>query len=86
MPFVLEVFDLLGWQINSKSHLIPTPKIEFLGMGLDSDRFEYYIIKEKLKKGGVKAIGRKYNVHLDGYNILPLLTGETDKSPRHEIF
>ena len=25
-------------------------------------------------------------MHLDGYNILPLLTGETDKSPRNEIF
>jgi arylsulfatase A-like enzyme len=43
-------------------------------------------IKEKLKSGGVKAIGRDYKVHLDGYNILPMLTGETDKSPRKEIF
>jgi arylsulfatase len=25
-------------------------------------------------------------VHLDGYNILPLLTGKTKKSPRKEIF
>ncbi|MCA8884326.1 MAG: arylsulfatase, partial [Rhodobacteraceae bacterium] len=25
-------------------------------------------------------------VHLDGYNILPMLTGETDESPRKEIF
>ena len=43
-------------------------------------------IKEKLKKGGVQAIGRTYKVHVDGYNILPLLKGETEKSPRHEIF
>ena len=43
-------------------------------------------IKDKLEAGGVEAIGRSYKVHLDGYNILPLLTGETDKSPRHEIF
>jgi arylsulfatase len=43
-------------------------------------------IKEKLRQGGVQAIGRQYKVHLDGYNILPLLTGETDKSPRKEIF
>jgi len=43
-------------------------------------------IKEKLKKGGVRAIGRSYKVHLDGYNILPMLTGETAKSPRQEIF
>ena len=43
-------------------------------------------VKEKLKEGKVKAIGRKYKVHLDGYNILPMLTGETDKSERNEIF
>ncbi len=43
-------------------------------------------IKEQLKKGGVRAIGRSYKVHLDGYNILPMLTGETKASPRKEIF
>ena len=43
-------------------------------------------IKAELKAGGVQAIGRSYKVHLDGYNILPLLTGETEKTPRHEIF
>lgn len=34
----------------------------------------------------MRAIGREYKVYLDGYNILPLLTGQTDKSPRKEIF
>ncbi len=43
-------------------------------------------IKAELKAGGFQAIGRSYKVHLDGYNILPLLTGQTEKSPRHEIF
>ena len=43
-------------------------------------------IKGKLKKGGVKAIGRTYKVHLDGYDILPLLTGKTKESSRKEIF
>ena len=43
-------------------------------------------IKEKLKAGGVQAIGRTYKVHLDGYNFLPHLTGQTDKGPRHEVF
>ncbi|MBO9396417.1 arylsulfatase [Shimia sp. R9_2] len=43
-------------------------------------------IKEELKAGGVQAIGREYKVHLDGYNILPMLTGETTESPRNEIF
>lgn len=39
--------------------------------------------------GGVtveEMAGREYRVHLDGYNILPLLTGETEESPRDEIF
>jgi arylsulfatase len=43
-------------------------------------------IKAKLKKGGVKAIGRTYKVHLDGYNFLPHLTGKEQKGPRKEIF
>ena len=44
-------------------------------------------IKEDLLEGyRSKAMGRKYKIHLDGYNILPLLTGQTDQSPRHEIF
>ena len=43
-------------------------------------------IKDELKKGGVKAIGRTYKVHLDGYNFLPHLTGKEEKGPRREVF
>jgi len=44
-------------------------------------------IKEDLLDGySSKALGRKYRIHLDGYNILPLLTGEAEESPRKEIF
>jgi len=44
-------------------------------------------IKDDLLDGyRVDALGREYRAHLDGYNILPLLTGETDESPRKEIF
>ena len=43
-------------------------------------------IKAKLKKGAVKAIGRTYKVHLDGYNFLPYLTGNEKEGPRKEIF
>jgi arylsulfatase len=43
-------------------------------------------IKAKLKQGGVKAIGREYKVHLDGYNMLPMLSGESKHGPRKEIF
>ncbi len=32
------------------------------------------------------ALGRDYRVHLDGYDILPMLKGETDESGRDEIF
>jgi hypothetical protein len=50
VPFVLELFDLLGWQINQKSVLTPTPIIEFLGMELNSKSFEYNITAEKVEK------------------------------------
>jgi arylsulfatase len=43
-------------------------------------------IKARLMDGNVRAIGRRYKVHLDGYNFLPYLTGETDEGPRKEIF
>jgi arylsulfatase len=43
-------------------------------------------IKESLMEGNVRAIGRRYKVHLDGYNFLPHLTGESDDGPRKEIF
>ena len=42
-------------------------------------------IKENLLKGNVRALGRKYKVHLDGYNLLPLLKGDVDKSPRQDF-
>jgi len=44
-------------------------------------------VKARLKQGvSVPAVGRNYKVHLDGYNILPLLTGEAEESARKEIF
>jgi len=42
-------------------------------------------IKEKLLAGHT-AIGRDYNVHLDGYNFLPYFRGEEEKGPREEMF
>jgi arylsulfatase len=38
-------------------------------------------IVEKCKKGH-QAAGRKFKVHLDGYNLLPYLTGREKESPR----
>jgi arylsulfatase A-like enzyme len=44
-------------------------------------------IKADLLNGyASSALGRDYRVHLDGYDILPLLTQQTDTSPRKEIF
>jgi arylsulfatase len=44
-------------------------------------------IKEDLLDGYTSsALGRDYKVHLDGYNVLPHLMGETDDSGRREIF
>jgi len=42
-------------------------------------------IVEQLKKG-TKFGDKKFKVHLDGYNQLPLLLGETKESARKEIF
>ena len=42
-------------------------------------------VKEDLLDG-YSAIGRNYRVHLDGYNILPHLLGESETTPRDEIF
>jgi arylsulfatase A-like enzyme len=42
-------------------------------------------VKEKLREG--YEVGDKtFKVHLDGYNQLPYLTGETDENPRIEFF
>jgi arylsulfatase len=38
-------------------------------------------IVEKVKTG-VTADGRQYKNHIDGFNLLPYLTGEVDESPR----
>ena len=44
-------------------------------------------IKEDLLDGyRSKALGRRYKIHLDGYNILPHLKGDSDSSGRAEIF
>ena len=40
---------------------------------------------EKLKKG-YNAIGRTYKNHIDGFNLLPYLTGEVKESPRNFYF
>ncbi len=55
------------------SHLdwLPT----FLAMAGDPD------VKEKLKKGH-QASGKSFKVHLDGYNLLPFLTTQGERSPR----
>ncbi|WP_434219187.1 arylsulfatase [Biformimicrobium ophioploci] len=42
-------------------------------------------IKEKLLKGH-SADGKKYKVHLDGYNFLPYLTGKEKNGPRDVFF
>jgi arylsulfatase len=42
-------------------------------------------VKEKLLTGH-KANDKDFKVHIDGYNLLPYLTGETDESPREFFF
>ncbi|MDF1700034.1 MAG: arylsulfatase [Planctomycetota bacterium] len=63
-------------EIGSHEDWLPT----FLAAAGDPD------IKEKLKKGGVEALGRTYRVHLDGYNLVPSLKDEAVAWPRQEFF
>ena len=42
-------------------------------------------VKEKLKKG-MDAGAKSFKVHLDGYNQLPLITGQSKKGARKEFF
>ena len=42
-------------------------------------------IKDKLLKG-YSASGKNFKVHLDGYNMLPYLTGKEKEGRRHELF
>ncbi|WP_390896849.1 arylsulfatase [Rubinisphaera margarita] len=62
-------------EIVSGQDWLPT----FLAAAGDSD------IKEKLLKGH-KAAGKQFKVHLDGYNLLPYLTGKEENSPRESFF
>ena len=58
-------------EIVANNDWLPT----FLAAAGDPD------ISEKLKKG-YKAGDKEFKVHIDGYNLLPYLTGEEEKSPR----
>ena len=42
-------------------------------------------VKEQLLKGH-RAGGKRFNVHLDGYNFLPYFMGEAANGPRQEMF
>jgi arylsulfatase len=42
-------------------------------------------VKDRLLEGA-RINGRRYRNHLDGYNLLPYLHGETDQSPRNEFW
>ncbi len=42
-------------------------------------------IAEKLRDG-YRANGERYKVHLDGFNLLPHLTGEEERGPRDRFF
>jgi arylsulfatase A-like enzyme len=42
-------------------------------------------VKEQLRKG-YQAGAKRFHVHLDGYNQLPYLIGQTEESSRSEFF
>jgi arylsulfatase len=42
-------------------------------------------IAEKLKKGDKLGTDTTFKVHLDGFNLVPMLTGEQEKGPRESF-
>ena len=66
-----------GWSTGIMHHMDWLPTL-LAAAGEDN-------VKNKLLKG-YKANGRKYKVHLDGYNFLPYITGKDKTSPRKEVF
>ena len=42
-------------------------------------------VKEKLLDGYTVG-GKTFKVHLDGYNMIPYLTGQAKESPRNAVF
>jgi arylsulfatase A-like enzyme len=66
--------SLVSNEIVSHLDFLPT----FVAAAGDAD------IKSKLLKGH-EAGGKTFKVHLDGYNLLPYMTGEASKSPRNEF-
>ncbi len=73
-PGVIEPGTIIN-DIFSHEDWLPT----FLAAAGDPD------IKDKLKAGGHQAAGKTFRTHLDGYNQMGLLSGETEGA-RNEIF
>ena len=67
------------------------PGTTFNGIGAHEDMLPTLMaavgepdVVDKLKKG-LKVGDETYKVHLDGYNLIPYLKGETDVSPRKDF-
>ena len=72
-PGVIEPGTVIN-EIGAHEDLLPTL---LAAAGNDS-------VKEDLLKGE-RVNGRNYKVHLDGYNLMPVLKGETTEWPREEF-
>ena len=83
---LLGLLVLVRWPEKIKSGSISNDIVQhhdwlptFLAMAGDTE------IIDKLKQG-YQAIGRTYKNHIDGFNLLPYLTGEVKQSPRNFYF
>ncbi len=70
--------DQAGHASRTRSSATTTGCRRFLAMAGDTE------VTEKLLKG-YKVGDMTYKVHLDGYNLVPYLTGQAEKSPRESF-
>ncbi|MEO8036755.1 MAG: hypothetical protein ABI837_20140, partial [Acidobacteriota bacterium] len=54
-----------------------------MGTPRSATQERYYVVQRRARGKAGHAVGETtYKVHIDGYNLVPYLTGEVDRSPR----
>jgi hypothetical protein len=90
MGFLLRILTTRSWCRHLR-HVISSPAATAFRSAASADplpvaRDEEGSVRRSPTLRFVLVGDETCKVHLDGYNVLPLLTGETKESPRKEFF